>query len=1257
MLAILNALPAHVALLDARGIIISVNEAWRKYAASGLPQHAVFSCESNYLEVCERATGEGAATAHEAAAGIRKILAGTAREFSLEYPCHSPTDPRWFSLLITPVGGKRPSGAVVMHLDITARKLAAESVRHSEERFRGMFTAAAIGIAVSEPDGRYLEANAAYCGMLGYTEDELRTMKFADVTHPDDLDLNLKMRDELLAGQRQGMVLEKRYVKKGGEILWSRVSVSATHTAAGEVTTFIVVAEDITERRQAEEALRTTAGSLAASQRVAQLGSWEMDLVDPDNLRANPLRWSDEMYRIMGYLPHSVEVTPDFYLSHIPGEDRLLVEQRLKALLRDRNLQHSHFYPIKRSDGEKRILHAEAQVLLDEKTGQPAKLIGTLHDVTESKQNEEQLVQKTALLEAQLHSTLDGILVVDNQGNKILQNQRTVEIWKYPREIADEAPQRRRLAWIINLVKNPRPFAEKVAYLYAHPNEISRDEIELVDGRFIDRYSAPVIGEDGKHYGRIWVYRDITDRRVAEVRAAEQLDLITMASRVGKLGAWAAEYPGPKLIWSDEIYRIHEVDPGFQPTHESTLSFFSPASRKKLEAAIGEKRPYDLELELITAKGNKRWVRSTSSVELDHDEVRRIYGILQDITERKQHEGRFRRLVESNVQGILFWNKRGDVLDANDAFLDLVGYSREELRAGQISWKALTPPEYERFDERALEQIATAGVCTPYEKEFIVKDGSRVPVFLGSAAFPDNPDEGVCFTIDLTEQKKSEARLRRLVDSNVQGVMFWNTKGEVTAANDAFLQIAGYNREDLEAGRINWRNITPPEYAERDQRALDEIATKGACTAYEKEYIRKDGTRVPVLIGAAAFEDDPDQGVRFVLDLTEQKKLEHQFLRAQRMESIGTLAGGIAHDLNNILAPIMMAVQILKLSVPNEQAKKILETIEISSKRGADIVRQVLSFARGVEGERLEIQPKHLLKDMEAIIKDTFPKNIRWEVSIAGDSWTVVGDPTQLHQILLNLCVNARDAMPDGGTMTLAVENIVLDAQYATMNIEAKAGQYVVVSVTDTGTGIPPGILDKIFDPFFTTKEVGKGTGLGLSTVMAIVKSHGGFVNVYSEPGKGTCFKVYLPAIETVAPVKKNTGSLTTLPRGRGELILIVDDETSILTITTQTLEAFGYRTITAHDGAEAVAIYAQQKESIAVVLTDMAMPIMDGPATIRALIRIKPQVRIIAATGLRTEGSEAKATENGIRYFLAKPYTAATLLKTLRMVLDVEGG
>jgi CheY-like chemotaxis protein len=299
------------------------------------------------------------------------------------------------------------------------------------------------------------------------------------------------------------------------------------------------------------------------------------------------------------------------------------------------------------------------------------------------------------------------------------------------------------------------------------------------------------------------------------------------------------------------------------------------------------------------------------------------------------------------------------------------------------------------------------------------------------------------------------------------------------------------------------------------------------------------------------------------------------------------------------------------------------------------------------------VQPIHLLKDIETIVRDTFPKNIRRDIFFPEEAWTLLGDPTQLHQILLNLCVNARDAMPDGGSLSISVENVHLDDQYVAMNVQAKPGRYVIINVTDSGEGIPPEILDKIFDPFFTTKEVGKGTGLGLSTVMAIVKSHGGFVNVYSEVGKGSSFKVYLPALEKSAQTHRDTVSLATLPRGNGERILIVDDETSILTITSQTLEAFGYKTMTANDGAEAIAIYAQHRNKIAVVLTDMAMPVMDGPATIRALLKVNPAAKIIAATGLKTEGSEAKALNAGVKHFLSKPYTASTLLKTLRTVLD----
>jgi len=400
-------------------------------------------------------------------------------------------------------------------------------------------------------------------------------------------------------------------------------------------------------------------------------------------------------------------------------------------------------------------------------------------------------------------------------------------------------------------------------------------------------------------------------------------------------------------------------------------------------------------------------------------------------------------------------------------------------------------------------------------------------------------------------------------------------------------------------------------------------------------------------------EGRPKSVLAINTDITERKKIQAQFMRAQRTESIGTLAGGIAHDLNNILAPILMSIELLRSTATDPESENILETIEVSAKRGADIVRQVLSFARGLEGERIEVQPKHLLKDMETIIKDTFPKDVRLEFSIANDIWTILGDPTQMHQIILNLCVNARDSMPNGGSLTVSLENCMIDDQYAAMNLETKAGRYVLISVTDSGTGIPPDLLEKIFEPFFTTKELSKGTGLGLSTVSAIVKSHEGFINVYSEVGKGTTFKVYLPAMKVSPATNKEQTKRLGFRRGNGETILVVDDEASILTITCQTLQAFGYKVLKAVDGAEAVSTYAQKRDEIDVVLTDMNMPVMDGRATIHALLRINPAVKIIAASGLNSNGAVTKVSDANVKHFLTKPFTAGTLLETMRATLD----
>ncbi|MBE9228276.1 response regulator [Phormidium sp. LEGE 05292] len=405
-----------------------------------------------------------------------------------------------------------------------------------------------------------------------------------------------------------------------------------------------------------------------------------------------------------------------------------------------------------------------------------------------------------------------------------------------------------------------------------------------------------------------------------------------------------------------------------------------------------------------------------------------------------------------------------------------------------------------------------------------------------------------------------------------------------------------------------------------------------------------------IAVKSSLFCDQTGQAVRMIgiqMDITEKKQLEAQFLRAQRLESLGTLASGIAHDLNNILTPILAVVQLLPLKLPNlnDNTQQLLKTLESSAQRGADLIKQILSFARGVEGKRINLQIHHLLFEIQQIIQQTLPKSIDIHSNIPANLWTIYGDTTQLHQVFMNLCVNARDAMPNGGNLQIIAQNFLVDEQYARMHLDAKVGAYVVVNVSDTGMGIPPEILHRVFDPFFTTKEVGKGTGLGLSAVLGIVKSHGGFIDVQSEVNKGSVFKVYLPAIESLTHETDDNLELLT---GQQELILIVDDEVAITEIIKTTLETYNYRVLTASDGIEAIALYAEYKNEIAGVLMDIMMPTMDGTNIIPLLRRLNPNVYVVAMSGLNSTEVVSQVQKLGFQGFLSKPFTTKELLWAL---------
>jgi len=471
-------------------------------------------------------------------------------------------------------------------------------------------------------------------------------------------------------------------------------------------------------------------------------------------------------------------------------------------------------------------------------------------------------------------------------------------------------------------------------------------------------------------------------------------------------------------------------------------------------------------------------------------------------------------------------------------------------------------------------------------------------------------------------------------------ILFWNKGAERV-----------YGWKAIDALRKNASELLYKEQPQL-QDVQKTLAEKGEWQG-ELHQVTKDGKEIIVQSRWTLVRDEEEKPKSVLVvnsDITQKKLLEAQFLRIQRLESIGTLASGIAHDLNNILAPILMTAQLLETQLHDEQSKRLLPILVTNVKRGANLVKQVLSFARGLENKNTILQVKHLLFEIKQIAKETFPKSIEIYTDIPQYLSTVSGDATQLHQVFMNLCVNARDAMPDGGTLSISAENLFIDKNYARMNLEAEVGPYIVVTVTDTGTGIPPEILDRIFEPFFTTKQLGKGTGLGLSTAIGIIKSHGGFVKVYSEVGKGTQFKVHLPAVEAMEMLEPKE---VEMPLGHGELILVVDDEAAIREIIETSLETYNYKTLIASDGIEAVALYAEYREKISVVLMDMIMPDMDGPTTISTLQKINPHVKIIAISGLASSDKLAAARRTGVKTFLSKPYTMKELLKTIYRVLN----
>ncbi len=512
---------------------------------------------------------------------------------------------------------------------------------------------------------------------------------------------------------------------------------------------------------------------------------------------------------------------------------------------------------------------------------------------------------------------------------------------------------------------------------------------------------------------------------------------------------------------------------------------------------------------------------------------------------------------------------------------------------------------------------------------------------------------------EVKERQHVQERLTLAQQAAKMGTFEWHIPTQQVIWSPEIEALYGLPPGSFDGNYDTWMAAIHPEDRSAIAQAMHQAIYHH--TPLDAEFrIRKDPQAIRWMsVKSNVFCDRDGQPLRMVgihMDITEKKQLEAQFLRAQRLESLGTLASGIAHDLNNILTPILGVAQLLPLKFPdiNDSTRHLLETLETSARRGSSLIKQILSFARGVEGTRISLQLSHVLREVRQIMAQTLPKSIEIVLDVESDLWTVAGDVTQLHQVLMNLGVNARDAMPHGGTLTLQAHNLELTPTQAHHFLEAQPGPYVVVTVQDTGKGMPADVIARIFDPFFTTKAIGQGTGLGLSAVLGIVKSHGGFVDVQSQPDQGSQFAVYLPAcLRPSFPTAMNLDPLM----GHQETILVVDDEQAILQVMKTTLEAYNYQVMTAHNATAAIALYQQHHAHIDLLLVDVMMPGIDGAAMMPLLQHLHPQVKAIAMSGLSTDSVMQRMEAIGFQAFLAKPIMTETLLHTLHDCLTIPGG
>ncbi len=914
---------------------------------------------------------------------------------------------------------------------------------------------------------------------------------------------------------------------------------------------------------------------------------------------------------------------------------------------------------------------AEEVELLEEAAGDISFSLDNLAREAAAKEAQQALREREEMLATVFEQAIDSIALTDAETGRFVEFNKAacLNLGYSQQEFA------RLTVADIEAEQSPEQIKSNIAQMLASPTGMTIETVhrkKCGELRTV-RLNARRLEIKGKTYlSAMWT--DITERKRAEQVLRRSEERFRRLFDLAPTPLALSDHQGVVTYVNIQASRLFGYSTADIPTLEHWWEQAYPDAayrqevaeiwQQRLQKARELKGPVEpMECQVTCKDGQVRTVE-ISAIELDQELLVTFF----DLTQRREtedalvHEQEFTlALLENLDAGVVACDAAGKLRLFNRAAREWHGLgptdvSQEQWAGSYDLYEAdgVTPMDFHSVPlARAMRQEKVRGA------RMAITPKGKLPRHIIANASPVVAADGrrlgaVAVMHDITEQLKSQAQMQlqsAALNAAANVIVITNASGDIVWANEAFTRHTGYSVE--EALGHNPRMLKSGVQGKEFYDHLWATVTAGEVWHGELRNRRKDGTLFDEEMTITPVRSTTGKITHFIAikqDVTERRNLEKQYLRAQRMEGVGLLAGGIAHDLNNVLAPILMSAELLRYHDLPAEALNIIETMETSAKRGADIVKQVLTFARGIEGEKGLVQLRHLIKDMVRMANETFPRNINIKTWVAGDLHSIKGDATQLHQVLLNLGVNARDAMPGGGELIFSASNAHLTATELRAHANLKPGDYVRLEVSDTGTGIPPEVIERIFDPFFTTKEQGKGTGLGLATVLGIDRGHGGAIEVESTPGQGSKFIVLLPALPQGSPGDTHKEKAS-LPQGRNELILLVDDEKGILMIGETLLKRSGYRVLTAANGVDALTVFLQNQAEIKLVITDIMMPTMDGVALVTQLRRLKPDIKCIAASGLMGAQDNLRVEElktNGVRHFLMKPFTLEALLRAL---------